>query len=71
MHNDIVIKNATIATFCGKHHVLKGASIAMKNGIITEVTEHDNTMMASKVIDAQGKLVTPGLIDLNAVFIPS
>lgn len=65
MHNDIVIKNATIATFNGEHHVLKDASIAMKNGIITEVAEHDNTMMASKVIDAQGKLVTPGLIDCH------
>lgn len=65
MHNDIVIKNATIATFNGEHHILKDASIAMKNGIITEVAEHDHTMMASKVIDAQGKLVTPGLIDCH------
>lgn len=65
MHNDIVIKNATIATFTGNHHIIKNASISMKNGIITEVAEHDNTMLASKVIDAKGRLITPGLIDCH------
>ncbi len=65
MLNDIVIKNATIATFTNTHHILKNATIAMKNGFITLVGEHNETVMASKVIDANGKLITPGLIDCH------
>ncbi len=65
MHQDIVIKNATIATFTNSHSVLKHATIAMKHGVITEIAGHDNTIIASTVIDAEGKLITPGLIDCH------
>lgn len=65
MHQDIVIKNATLATFAGPNHILKNASIAMKDGIITEILTHDNNLSTSKTIDAKGKLVTPGLIDCH------
>jgi imidazolonepropionase len=65
MHHDIVIKNATIATFTDNYDVLKHATIAMKNGIITEITTEDNMFMTSHVIDAAGKLITPGLIDCH------
>lgn len=65
MHNDLVIKNATLATFASQHHVIKDASIAIKNGIITEIAEHANKIMAAKVIDAKGHLITPGLIDCH------
>lgn len=65
MHHDIVIKNATIATFTNKYGTLKHATIAMKNGVITEIATEDNTLMTSHVIDAEGKLITPGLIDCH------
>lgn len=65
MHQDIVIKNATIATFTATNDILKKATIAIKNGIITEVSDNDNIPMTSKVIDAGGKLITPGLIDCH------
>ena len=65
MHQDIMIKNATIATFTETNDILKKATIAIKNGIITEVSNQDISPMTSKLIDAGGKLITPGLIDCH------
>lgn len=65
MHHDIVLKNATIATFTSSQHILKNATIAIKNGIITEIVTHNDTLMATKVLDVKEKLITPGLIDCH------
>lgn len=65
MRHDLVIKNATLATFTEKYGILKRATIAMKNGIITEITTEETKLMASHLMDAEGKLITPGLIDCH------
>jgi imidazolonepropionase len=65
MNNDLVIKNATIATFTDDNQILKNASIAIKDGIITEISHHNHPLLAARVIDAKEQLITPGLIDCH------
>ncbi|MDF1757681.1 MAG: imidazolonepropionase [Legionellaceae bacterium] len=65
MNNDLVIQNATIATFAGENKVLRNASIAIKDGRISEISDSQSQLLATNVIDAKEKLVTPGLIDCH------
>ena len=58
---DLIIKNGTIIDGTGKDRYAAG--IAVKDGKIAkigEITEH-----ADKEIDAEGKLVTPGWVDVH------
>ncbi len=58
---DLIIKNGTIIDGTGKDRY--AADIAVKDGKIAkigEITEH-----ADKEIDAEGKLVTPGWVDVH------
>lgn len=65
MNNDLVIKNANIATFNKDNQILKKASIAIKDGRISEIADSHHQLMSSHIIDAKEKLVTPGLIDCH------
>lgn len=45
------------------HRILEGFSVAIENGIITEISE--NLLSSEKCIDLQGKYLAPGFIDLH------
>ena len=65
MAASVAIKNATIYT-SGEQGVLTNASVVFENGKITAVNPAN--LSADTIIDAQGKVVTPGLISaLNQV----
>ncbi|MCL2216527.1 MAG: imidazolonepropionase [Defluviitaleaceae bacterium] len=49
----------------GKIRLIKNAAIGVKNGKITYVGEMEDAARASNVIDAAGRLVTPGLVDAH------
>ena len=60
---DLLIQNACIvdgtgnSAFCG--------SIAVEDGVIREVVQGDAEFFADKVIDAKGRLVVPGFVDIH------
>lgn len=59
----LLIKNAYIFTMAGK--VIEGGSILIDNGKIVEVGEDIVAPLDSEVIDAGGRMVTPGFIDAH------
>jgi imidazolonepropionase-like amidohydrolase len=63
-HNDIVIKNATVMTVT--HGVIENGSIYIKDGKIAAVGETVNAPADVTVIDAEGKYLTPGIIDCHS-----
>ena len=61
---DLAIKNATV--FDGKTGtLLKKRTILIRAGIIVNVTDDKKDFVATKTIDAAGKLVTAGFIDAH------
>ncbi|TPE65057.1 amidohydrolase family protein [Sandaracinobacter neustonicus] len=58
---DILIRNATLVDGTGAPP--RRADVAVKDGLIAEVGEIDKP--ASRSIDAQGLLVTPGFVDIH------
>jgi imidazolonepropionase-like amidohydrolase len=64
-HNPTLITNATVLTGDGKR--LEGASVYFVNGKIVEVTDSAPEVAANtRVIDGQGRWVTPGVIDVHS-----
>ncbi|HTR24728.1 MAG TPA: amidohydrolase [Terriglobales bacterium] len=63
-HHDVVIKNATVMT--ATHGKIKNGSVYIKDGKIAAVGESVNAPASSTVIDAQGKYVTPGIVDSHS-----
>jgi imidazolonepropionase-like amidohydrolase len=63
-HHDVVIKNATVMT--ATHGNIKNGSILIKDGKIVAVGETVNAPASATVIDAQGKYVTPGIVDSHS-----
>ncbi|MUK87701.1 amidohydrolase family protein [Ornithinibacillus sp. L9] len=59
----LVIKHATIYDGTGKK--LEGKAILVKDGKFEEITDDTNIPVSYQVIDAAGKVVTPGLIDVH------
>src|SRR5688500_14442363 len=61
---DLVIKNAKV--FDSRTGTLSlSQTILIKGGIITKVTSNQKKYSATKTIDAEGKLVTPGFVDTH------
>jgi imidazolonepropionase len=65
MEYDLVIINAKIMTMDRKNTVLVHSSVAISNGIISEISANLKNIRSKKIIDAEGKLLTPGLIDCH------
>ncbi|MEZ4810265.1 MAG: amidohydrolase/deacetylase family metallohydrolase [Allomuricauda sp.] len=60
---DLVIKNGTLVD--AKSGLNKKMDLAILDGKIVEISGNIPSNKAKKIIDAQNKLVTPGLIDLH------
>jgi 5-methylthioadenosine/S-adenosylhomocysteine deaminase len=61
---DIIIKNGTILTMNNKNLVLKDGFLCIRGDAISNISEDDeNAFEASKVIDAKGGLILPGLVN--------
>jgi N-acyl-D-amino-acid deacylase len=60
---DIIIKNGLIVDGTG-NKPYKG-TIAIKNGKITKITSKDNGYRANIEIEANGKIIAPGFIDIS------
>jgi len=67
--NKILIKNGIIITLDEKNHVLYNKALLIENGVITKIAaENEITGPFSKVIDAKGKVVLPGMINAHMHF---
>lgn len=64
MKYDCVIKNALIADGISEQPFI--SSIGIINGKISSISDSLNTSHAKSVIDAQGKLLCPGFIDVHS-----
>src|SRR5262244_3457815 len=63
-HNEILIKNAIVMTVT--HGNVQNGSIYVKDGKIAAVGDNVKAPSSAMVIDAQGKYVTPGIIDSHS-----
>ena len=61
---DVLIKNATVMTVT--HGTIKNGSVYIKDGKIAAVGESVPAPTNATVIDAQGKYLTPGIIDSHS-----
>ena len=61
---DVVIKNGIVMTVT--HGTIKNGSIYIKDGKIAAVGENVKAPASATVIDAQGKYVTPGIVDSHS-----
>lgn len=59
----LIIKNAHI--FTGTGEVLEDKMILVQDGKITEINDSIDVSESCELIDAKGKVVTPGLIDVH------
>jgi imidazolonepropionase-like amidohydrolase len=62
--HDTVIKNATILT--ASHGTIKNGSVYVKDGKIAAMGETVDAPASATVIDAQGKYLTPGIVDSHS-----
>src|SRR5690242_10679381 len=62
--DELVIKNARIMT--ASHGTIPNGSVYIKDGKIAAVGASVNAPASAKVIDAGGKVVTPGIIDSHS-----
>ena len=65
---DIIIKNTTVVTMDTHRNILENCSIGIKDGIITFIGQEDSSAVeleASQIIDSQGCLVFPGMINIH------
>jgi len=62
---DLLIKNARVVTMDPDNRIIERASVAIKNGIILLITTDNVPVIAQQVIDADEKIITPGLIDCH------
>ncbi|WP_340105385.1 amidohydrolase family protein [Rhodohalobacter sp. 8-1] len=60
--SSLLVRNATIWTM-GEQGILENADILMRDGEVAEVGQNLNAPRRATIIDAEGKHVTPGLID--------
>ena len=60
---DLVIKNGTIID--GMQTPRYRADLGVRDGIIVEISSNIPAASATKVIDATGKIVAPGFVDLH------
>jgi alpha-D-ribose 1-methylphosphonate 5-triphosphate diphosphatase len=57
-----IINNATVIT---PHEVLNNTSLLVEHGIITHIAPQIDEKYAATIIDAEGSIVIPGIIDIH------
>ena len=63
--SDLVIRNAdAVVTMNARRDELSGADIYLRDGVVLAVG-HDLAQAEAEVIDAQGCVVTPGLVNTH------
>lgn len=62
---DLLIKNARVITMDPDNRIIERASVAIKDGLILLITTDNVPVTAEQVIDADEKIITPGLIDCH------
>ena len=62
---DLLIKNARVVTMDPDNRIIERASVAIKNGMILLITADNKPVKAKQVINADEKIITPGLIDCH------
>lgn len=62
---DLLIKNARVVTMDSDNRIIERANVAIKNGLILLITTDNLPVTAQQVIDADEKIITPGLIDCH------
>ncbi|MBL8271167.1 amidohydrolase [Steroidobacter sp.] len=60
----VVLRGATVLTGTGQR--LNDADVLLGDGLIQAVGQHIDTPAKARVIDARGKWITPGLIDVHS-----
>src|ERR1700731_4568531 len=60
--NSFIITNATVVT---PYEVLNNTSVLVEHGIITHIAPQIDEKYATTVIDAEGAIVMPGIIDIH------
>ena len=68
MKYDLLIRNGTLVDPSQKIHALK--DVAFADGVVSEVGDHLSEAEAVKTIDASGRYVAPGLIDVHVHVFP-
>ncbi len=58
---DLIVRNADVVTAAERFH----ADIGIRDGVITALAQHLDPALASEVIDAAGRMVTPGGVDAH------
>ncbi|WP_250656006.1 amidohydrolase family protein [Alkalimarinus coralli] len=61
----IIISNTVLFNGNADEPVSKGQSILIRNGQIEKISQQEIILPGAEVIDAQGKMVMPGLIDMH------
>ena len=64
IHNEVLIKNALVMTVT--HGNIQGGSVYIKDGKIAAVGKDVSAPASATVIDADGKYLTPGIIDSHS-----
>lgn len=59
----LIIQNASVYT--GTGDILNNQTIVIQDGVFQEIKEQANVSKRAKTIDAKGKLITPGFIDVH------
>lgn len=69
MQVDLIISGGTVVTLDAERRVIKNGAIVINDGLIHYVgfeTDIEQKYQAKRTIDATGKIVIPGLIDVHA-----
>ncbi len=63
---DLIIKNAKVLSFDAKDSMIDHANVIIDDGVIIDITQStQDPPQARKILDHQGRLLTPGLIDCH------
>jgi len=59
----LAIKNAQI--FNGKDDILQAKGLLVRDGVFQSIVQEDDIPQTYKIVDADGKIISPGFIDVH------
>lgn len=66
MHCDLLVRQGTVVTVDGQRRILESSDIAVKDGLITAIDTDLPDGSADRVINAEGRIVIPGLVNSHS-----